>query len=87
MLIDYLITKQFQVNVYIYHTFFLIEEQRNKNLKTKLLDYVLNNLKEKGYTEFTVGVHDENKIAKHIYFERSFDIEITSGFELAKYLF
>lgn len=65
--------------------FFLKEEYRNKGLGTKLLDYVLKNLKEKGYTEFTVGVQDKNEIAKHIYFERGFVTKINHGFEPAEY--
>lgn len=65
--------------------FFLKEEYRNKGLGTKLLDYVLKDLKAKGYTEFTVGVQDKNKIAKHIYFERGFNTKINHGFEPAEY--
>ena len=65
--------------VYISH-FFIKEEYRNKGLGTKLLDYTLKDLKEKGYTEFTVGVQEKNETAKHIYFKKGFNIKINHGF-------
>ena len=33
----------------------------------QLLKYVINQLTDKGYSEFTVGVEDDNERAKHIY--------------------
>ena len=65
--------------------FFLKKEHRNNGLGTQLLDYVLKDLKEKGYTEFSVGVQDKNEIAKHIYFKRGFNTKINHGFEPAEY--
>lgn len=42
-------------------------EDQNKGLGKFLLRRVLDCLTEKGYTEFTIGVEDDNAIAKHIY--------------------
>lgn len=42
-------------------------DHRNQGLGKFLLRYVLDRLTEKGYTEFTIGVEDDNAIAKHIY--------------------
>lgn len=39
----------------------------NKGLGTFLLRRVLSELESQGYTEFTIGVEDDNEIAKHIY--------------------
>lgn len=36
-------------------------------LGKRLLQSVLNHLAEKGYSEFTIGVEDDNECAKHIY--------------------
>ena len=68
----------FGKRVYISY-FFLKDEYRNKGLGTKLLDYTLKDLKEKGYTEFTVGVEEKNEIAKHIYFKYGFTKAIDYG--------
>ena len=40
---------------------------QSKGYGRYLLAYVLNDLKAKGYTEFTVGVEDDNARAIHIY--------------------
>lgn len=42
-------------------------EHRNQGSGKFLLRWVLDRLTEKGYTEFTIGVEDDNAIAKHIY--------------------
>lgn len=42
-------------------------EDQNKGIGKFLLRRVLDRLTEKGYTEFTIGVEDDNAIAKHIY--------------------
>lgn len=39
----------------------------NKGLGTFLLRRVLGELEAQGYTEFTIGVEDDNEVAKHIY--------------------
>lgn len=38
-----------------------------------LVSRVLDILKEKGYSEFTIGVEDDNEIAKHIYLKHGFN--------------
>ena len=43
------------------------EGHQNKGLGTFLLRRVLGELEAQGYTEFTIGVEDENARAKHIY--------------------
>lgn len=42
-------------------------DYQNQGLGKFLLRRVLDRLTEKGYTEFTIGVEDDNPIAKHIY--------------------
>lgn len=55
------------------------KEYQKQGLGQKLLDYAISDLKEKGYTEFTVGVEDDNEVAKHIYFKLGFTKEIDKG--------
>lgn len=43
------------------------QEDQNKGIGKFLLRRVLDHLTERGYTEFTIGVEDDNAIAKHIY--------------------
>lgn len=43
------------------------QEDQNKGYGKFLLRCVLDRLTEKGYTEFTIGVEDDNAVAKHIY--------------------
>ena len=45
---------------------------QGRGLGQELLIYCLNELKNKGYTEFTIGVEDDNERAKHIYFKYGF---------------
>lgn len=52
------------------------EDCRNQGLGKLLLRRVLNCLTEKGYTEFTIGVEDDNAIAKHIYWHFGFTEKI-----------
>jgi len=42
-------------------------EYQGRGLGNELLRYVLRDLAGRGYREFTVGVEDDNKRAKHIY--------------------
>ncbi len=58
----------------------LEEAYRGKGLGQKLLDYVLKVMEAKGYTEFTIGVEDDNEIAKHIYFKYGFVDPIDHGY-------
>lgn len=55
------------------------KEYRGKGLGQKLLDYVLKVMEARGYTEFTIGVEDDNEIAKHIYFKYGFVEPIDHG--------
>ena len=48
------------------------KEYQGKGLGQKLINYCINLLKKEGYTEFTIGVEDDNEIAKHIYFKLGF---------------
>ena len=43
----------------------------------KAIDYLI----ERGYTEFTIGVENNNEIAKHIYFKNGFTEEIDKVLE------
>ena len=51
---------------YLY-AFRIDKKHQGKGYGRYLLAYVLNDLKAKGYTEFTVGVEDDNARAIHIY--------------------
>ena len=59
--------------------FRLEKKYQGKGLGQKLLQYVLNELEDKGYTEFTIGVEEDNEIAKHIYFKFGFIEQIDKG--------
>lgn len=54
-------------------------EYKGKGLGQKLLDYVLAAMEERGYTEFTIGVEEDNEVAKHIYFKYGFVDPIDHG--------
>lgn len=45
----------------------ILEEYRGKGLGQELLSFVIKDLEKIGYTEFTIGVEDDNKNALHIY--------------------
>ena len=49
-------------------------------LGQKLILFALSDLEQQGYTEFTIGVEDDNKIAKHIYFKFGFTEVIDRGY-------
>ena len=51
---------------YLY-AFRIHENHQGKGLGKHLLKYVVDSLSQYGYTEFTVGVEDDNERAKHIY--------------------
>ena len=57
----------------------LDKRYQGKGLGQKLIQYVLSDLESKGYTEFTIGVEEDNEIAKHIYFKFGFTEEIDKG--------
>ena len=52
---------------------------KKQGLGQKLIEYVLKDLESEGYTEFTIGVEEDNEIAKHIYFKYGFTEEIDNG--------
>lgn len=67
-------------NVRAYFEAFRLEkEYRGKGLGQRLMNYALDDLKSRGFTEFTIGVEDDNEIAKHIYFKLGFTEEIDRG--------
>jgi len=52
------------------------ESVQGKGLGQKLMDYVIDDLKKQGYTEFTVGVEDDNDRAKYMYNKYGFTEKI-----------
>lgn len=52
------------------------ESMQGKGLGQKLMDYTLASLKAKGYSEFTVGVEDDNDRAKYMYAKYGFTEKI-----------
>lgn len=52
---------------------------RGKNIGQKLLETALEHMKRMGYSEFTVGVEEDNKVAKHIYNKFGFTEPIDYG--------
>lgn len=57
----------------------LEKKYQKQGIGQELVSYVLNDLELKGYTEFTIGVEEDNEIAKHIYFKFGFTEEIDHG--------
>ena len=55
------------------------KEYQNQRLGQKLINYCIEDLVEKGYTQFTIGVEDDNENAKHIYFKLGFTDAIDKG--------
>lgn len=62
-----------------FEAFRLEKEYQGRGLGQRLMNYALDDLKSRGYTEFTIGVEDDNEIAKHIYFKLGFTEEINRG--------
>lgn len=60
--------------------FRLDKKYQKQGLGQELISFVLNDLETKGYTEFTVGVEEDNIIAKHIYFKFGFTEAIDKGY-------
>lgn len=52
------------------------KDYQNKGLGQKLINYCIEYLTKEGYTQFTIGVEDDNDIAKNIYFKLGFIYEI-----------
>ena len=55
------------------------KKYRGSGLGQELIKYVLEDLEKQGYYEFTIGVEEDNEIAKHIYFKYGFTEEIDKG--------
>lgn len=55
------------------------KDYRNQGLGQELINYCIEYLENIGYTEFTIGVEDENGIAKHIYSKLGFTKIIGKG--------
>ena len=67
-------------NIRVYFEAFRIDKKyQGKGLGQKLIEYTINDLKEKGFKEFTIGVEEENEKAKHIYFKYGFTQAIDYG--------
>ena len=62
------------------HTFRLDKKHHGLGLGQKLIQFVLSDLERQGYTEFTVGVDEDNKRAKHIYWKLGFTKAIDKGY-------
>lgn len=58
----------------------LEKEYQGKGIGQKLFDYVLKVMQARGYTEFTIGVEEDNEVAKHIYFKYGFVEPIDHGY-------
>ena len=52
---------------------------QGKGIGQELIQFVLDDLEKAGYTEFTIGVEEDNEIAKHIYFKFGFTEAIDVG--------
>ena len=67
-------------NVRVYFEAFRIDKKfQGKGLGQKLIEYVIDDLKERGFKEFTIGVEEDNEKAKHIYFKYGFTEAIDYG--------
>ena len=65
--------------------FILRKAYRLKGLGSRLLRFALEDLDAHGYTEVTVGVEDENAVAKHMYFKSGFTEKINHGHTPCEY--
>lgn len=59
--------------------FRLDEKWHGLGLGQRLIQFALNDLEQHGYTEFTIGVEEDNVRAKHIYFKFGFTEAIDKG--------
>lgn len=67
-------------NQRIYLEAFRIDKKyQGQGLGQQLIEYCIKYYKDKGYTEFTIGVEDDNEIAKHIYLKLGFTEAIDKG--------
>ena len=62
-----------------FEAFRIDKRYQGKGLEQKLIEYTINDLKEKGFKEFTIGVEEDNEKAKHIYLKYGFTEPIDYG--------
>jgi len=68
-------------NKRVYLEAFRVDKKyRGHGLGQQLINFVIGYLIEKDYTEFTIGVEEDNEIAKHIYFKLGFTEAIDKGY-------
>lgn len=60
--------------------FRLDKKYQGLGLGQKLIQYTLSDLEKQGFTEFTIGVEEDNELAKHIYFKFGFTEAIDKGY-------
>lgn len=56
------------------------KKYQGQGLGQRLINYCIDYLTNIGYTEFTIGVEDDNEIAKHIYFKLGFNYAVDKGY-------
>lgn len=67
-------------NKRVYLEAFRVDKKyQGQGLGQKLINYCTDYLTDMGYTEFTIGVEEDNEIAKHIYFKLGFTEAIDKG--------
>lgn len=67
-------------NKRVYLEAFRVDKKyQGQGLGQKLINYCIDYLTNIGYTEFTIGIEDDNKIAKHIYSKLGFNYAIDEG--------
>lgn len=62
-----------------FSTFRVIHHMQGLGIGQELMNYAIEDLKSKGYTEFTVGVEADNPVANHIYAKMGFIEPIDKG--------
>ena len=68
-------------NKRVYLQAFRVDKKYQKQgLGQKLIKYCIDYLINIGYTEFTIGVEEDNEVAKHIYFKFGFNKAIDKGY-------
>ncbi len=77
-------------NKRVYLEAFRVDKKyQGQGLGQKLIKYCIDYLINIGYTEFTIGVEENNEIAKHIYFKFGFTNPIDKGkgdeFDISEY--
>ena len=67
-------------NIRVYFEAYRIDKNhQGKGLGQQLMEYAINDLKQKCFKEFTIGVEEDNQKAKHIYFKYGFTEAIDYG--------